>query len=66
MDIKELLKKKAQLETMNDQLMSELRYVDELMKSIGFTDGLATVKAAAEAMALMQDEIEEENESEAA
>lgn len=66
MDIKELLKKKAQLESMNDQLMSELRYVDELMKSIGFTDGLATVKAAAEAMALMQDEIEEENESEAA
>ncbi len=43
----ELLKKLAELEFANDQLVSELGYLDSLMRSIGFTDGLATVKATA-------------------
>lgn len=42
-----LLKKLAELEFANDQLVSELGYLDNLMRSIGFTDGLATVKATA-------------------
>lgn len=33
-----------------DELMSELIYVDHLMRSIGFTDGLSTVKQTAKQM----------------
>lgn len=33
-----------------DELMSELIYIDYLMRSIGFTDGLATVKHTAQQM----------------
>jgi hypothetical protein len=47
MEHKELMKKLAELEFANDQLLSEIAYLDELMKSIGFADGLATVKATA-------------------
>lgn len=44
----QLLKKVAQLESINDQLQAEIFYVDHLMKVVGFPDGLATVKAAAQ------------------
>lgn len=47
MHMKNLLKKLAYLESANDQLSTELSYVDTLLRSIGFTDGLATVKTAA-------------------
>lgn len=43
----QLLKKIAQLESINDQLITEVSYVDHLMRMIGFSDGLATVKATA-------------------
>lgn len=43
----QLLKKMAQLESMNDQLLTELSYVDHLMRSVGFSNGLETVKATA-------------------
>lgn len=43
----QLIKKMSQLETMNDQLMSELVYIDQLMRSVGFTNGLETVKITA-------------------
>jgi hypothetical protein len=43
----ELLKKIAQLESINDQLQTEVEYVDQLMKMLGFTEGLLTVKHAA-------------------
>lgn len=43
----ELLQKKARLESLNDQLTTELDYVDQLMRLVGFTDGLKTVKATA-------------------
>jgi hypothetical protein len=43
----QLLKKIARLESINDHLESEVNYVDELMKLIGFQEGLGTVKAAA-------------------
>lgn len=51
---KQLAKKVAYLEFVNDQLMSELEYVDGLLKVIGFPEGLDTIKSAA------QEVIEEE------
>ena len=47
MNMQELLKRKAQLETENDLLRSELEYLDQLMRLAGFTNGLETVKATA-------------------
>lgn len=47
MNKEELMKKIAQLESINDQMLSELGYVDYLMKQVGFSNGLATVKASA-------------------
>jgi hypothetical protein len=44
----ELMKKLAYLESINDQLSSEVSYVNHLMQLVGFADGLKTVKAAAE------------------
>lgn len=43
----ELKKKIARLESVNDHLKTELQYLDELMRMIGFSQGLATVKATA-------------------
>lgn len=43
----DLLKKMAQLESMNDQLQTELVNLDKLMRAVGFTNGLETVKATA-------------------
>lgn len=45
---KELLDRIAYLEFTNDQLVTEIRYVDELLRCIGFPEGLATVKSAAQ------------------
>jgi len=45
--MKKLLEKIAQLEFMNDQIATELQYVDRLLRSIGFIEGLKTVKKAA-------------------
>jgi hypothetical protein len=50
-----LEKKIAYLEFVNDQLMSEILYVDRLLRLIGFPDGLQTIKSAA------QEVIEEED-----
>lgn len=44
----QLLKKIAQLESINDHLATEVSYVDHLMKLIGFPGGLSTIKATAE------------------
>lgn len=44
----ELEKKVAGLESINDQLLSELTYIDQLMRNIGFSNGLETVKATAQ------------------
>ena len=66
MNKEELQKKLAQLEFTNDQLMSELRYLDGLMRSIGFSDGLATVKATAREILEREGGQEEDDESQAA
>lgn len=47
MEQQELMNKIAHLESINDQLISELGYVDDLMRQVGFRDGLQTVKATA-------------------
>lgn len=48
MDEQALRERIAHLESQNDQLVSELEYVDHLLRSIGFSDGLASVKSAAQ------------------
>lgn len=45
------LKKLAELEFSNDQLASEISCLDQLMRLVGFSDGLATVKVAAREIA---------------
>lgn len=47
MHMKKILQKIAHLEFANDQLSTELNYVDKLLRAVGFTDGLASVKQAA-------------------
>ncbi len=47
MDLKTLEKKIAYLEFVNDQLESEIMYVDQLLREAGFTDGLSTIKSVA-------------------
>lgn len=53
-----LEKKIAYLEFINDQLASEIQYVDRLLRLIGFPEGLETIKSAA------QEVIEEEDSAE--
>ena len=43
----QLLKKIAVLESVNDQLSTEVTYIDHLMRMVGFAEGLVTVKATA-------------------
>ena len=58
MEKEKMLKRISELETLNDQLLTELNYLDQLLKHIGFEQGLITLKAAA------QELIEEENQKE--
>lgn len=44
---KDLIRKIAKLETINDQLSAEIRYLEQLTRALGFADGLKTLKAAA-------------------
>ncbi|NGX58441.1 MAG: hypothetical protein K940chlam3_01348 [Chlamydiae bacterium] len=37
----------AKLESLNDQLNTELSYVDKLLKQLGFDEGLISLKTAA-------------------
>lgn len=43
----ELKRRISELESINDQLSTELRYLDQLLKEIGFEEGLTTLKFAA-------------------
>lgn len=43
----EASKKIAKLETINDQLAAEISYLDQLARSLGFAEGLKTLKSAA-------------------
>lgn len=46
----ELQKKLAYLESINDILITELEHVNELMKFVGFSQGIVTLKITAEEM----------------
>jgi len=43
----ELIKKIARLESINDQLVAEIRFLDTITKKLGFSEGLKTLKSAA-------------------
>jgi hypothetical protein len=58
MDNAQMLKKISELESINDQLQTEIRYLDRLLKEIGFQDGLKTLKFAAKEL-IEQDKIED-------
>ena len=45
---KDLIKKIAQLESINDHLLTELGYIDRLMRLVGFSGGLETMKLTAQ------------------
>jgi hypothetical protein len=59
MDKEDLLKRISELESMNDQLLTELRYLDQLLKEVGFEEGLKTLKFAAQEL-IEQDKNETE------
>ncbi len=59
----QMLKKMSELESINDQLQAEIRYLDQLLKEVGFDEGLKTLKFAAKEL-IDQDrngELEEES-----
>jgi hypothetical protein len=47
MDKNDLTEKIARLEFQNDQLITELEYVDSLLRNAGFSEGLSSLKSAA-------------------
>lgn len=47
MNKSQLQQKIARLESIHDQLESEITYVDNLLKSVGFPHGLASAKEVA-------------------
>ena len=47
---KDLLKRIAKLETVNDQLAAELQFLESLTRTLGFAEGLKTLKEAAQEM----------------
>lgn len=55
----EMRRKIAYLESVNDQLISELESLDEMMRLIGFADGLGTVKETAKGLYDIEPEEEE-------
>lgn len=64
MNKSELQQKIARLESIHDQLETELMYVDNLLKSVGFPHGLASAKEVAlELLEQTQQEIDNEKES---
>ncbi len=57
MDQKKLQKKIAKLETVNDQLIAEIRYLDEIAMKLGFSEGLKTLKEAAIELIELEEDI---------
>ena len=47
MSIEQMQKKISELESINDQLQAEIRYLDRLLREVGFEEGLKTLKFAA-------------------
>ncbi len=55
----DLIDKVARLESINDQLVSELQNLEALLKKIGFAEGIRTLKAAAQELLEEQSDFEE-------
>ena len=47
MEQEKLLKRISELESINDQLLTEIRFLDQLLRQVGFEEGLKTLKFAA-------------------
>ena len=43
----EMIRRISELESINDQLLTEVRNLDELLRKVGFDEGLKTLKFAA-------------------
>ncbi|NGX37391.1 MAG: hypothetical protein K1000chlam2_00545 [Chlamydiae bacterium] len=54
----ELTRRISKLESINDQLTAELSFLDQLLKEVGFEEGLITLKFAA--IELLEQDREEE------
>ncbi len=50
-------------ESINDQLITELQMVDQLMRDVGFSNGLETIKATAQELQNNPEAYMEEDES---
>lgn len=50
MDNEKYIKKIAQLESLNDQLLAEFNNLDLVLKELGFEKGIITLKEAAKEM----------------
>ncbi len=55
----DLIKKIARLEFANDQLLAELTHLDSLMRQVGFTEGLLSLKLTAQELYEHSEESEE-------
>lgn len=55
----DLFKEMLELQEMNEDLLQEIYEADQIMRRIGFSDGLATVKAVALSMCKKKNEEEE-------
>lgn len=60
----ELTKQVAHLESVHDQLITELAYVDGLLRSIGFPEGLTSAKSVA--LELLEEQNDGDSKEEAA
>lgn len=60
MEDADLIDKIAKLESINDQLQSEIESVDSLLRLLGFVNGLETAKETAKEMLLEIDGEEQE------
>jgi hypothetical protein len=59
----QMLKKISELESINDQLQTEIRYLDQLLREVGFEEGLKTLKFAAQELIEQDGRKEDEEES---
>ena len=58
-----LIQRITELEFINDQLMSELIYIDDLLKAIGFPEGIETAKQAAKELKEMEQDANNQNDN---
>jgi hypothetical protein len=59
----QMLKKISELESINDQLQAEIRYLDQILREVGFEEGLKTLKYAAQELIEQDGHKEDEEES---